>query len=73
MVQGSINASFLYTSYNLEVVHLPKIMKNVSDFREVTGEEIGNHEDINHDVLNYIDDSNNSIAASSTPELIKYT
>ena len=73
VVQGSKNASFLYTAYNLEVVYLPKLMNMSQDFKEITGEESENHENISHYVFQYIDNSNNSIAANSTTELIDYT
>ena len=73
VIQGSINASFLYTAYNLEVGYLPKIMCNEGEYEELTGNKLKVHENIAHDVLQYVDNRNNSVAANSLAELINYT
>ena len=73
VVQGSKNSSFLYTAYNIEVVYLPKLMCKECDFEDVTGEKLKLHKDIEHDVIQYIDNSNNSIGGKNATELISYT
>ena len=73
VVQGSKNSSFLYTAYNIEVVYLPRLMKNEDDFEVITGEKLNKHNNIAHDVVQYIDDSNNSIGGENAAELLDYT
>ena len=34
VIQGSKNASFLYTAYNIEVVYLPRVMRDAAFFQE---------------------------------------
>ena len=35
--------------------------------------KLRNHSNIAHDILQYVDDSNNSIGGGTTEELVKYT
>merc|ERR1711954_160612 len=48
-------------------------MRNKDDFEEVTGDKLNSHKNITHEVVQYIDDSNNSIGGDNAKELLHYT
>ena len=48
-------------------------MKNAKDFKEVTGADLQDHNVTSHNVVQYIDDCNNSVGAATTKELIQYS
>ena len=46
VIQGSKNASFLYTAYNLKVVFLQQLMTDAIVFEELTHKKLMNHGEI---------------------------
>ena len=72
VVQGSKNGGFLYTVYNIEIIHLPKVMKDAVLYEEITGEEAIECEETEHDVNQYVEDRTNTIGAPSLKVMKDY-
>ena len=48
-------------------------MKTPTDYECITREKLRHHKNIKHDIVQYVDDSNNSIGANTVKEIKDYT
>ena len=71
VVQGSKLSSTLYTLYTNEITTLHKIM-GTDDYELITGQKTDYDLDIDHIIINYVDDSTNIISSNDCDQLQKY-
>ena len=68
VIQGSRLSGFLYTVYTNEIPLIKELMKDEEAVRKLLGEELEVKKDIDHETINYVDDSYNVIAAHNAKE-----
>merc|ERR1712240_72924 len=71
VIQGSILSAFLYTIFVNEVTVLHKLM-GTELYGRITKESTFTSESIGHNIIQYVDDSNNIIYGNNPKELEKY-
>ena len=71
VVQGSKLSLTLYTLYTNEITSLHKIM-GTDDYEQITGLKTDQDFDIDHIIINYVDDSTNIISSDNSDQLQRY-
>ena len=72
VIQGSILSSFLYTIFVNEVTILHKLM-GTELFERIAKKPPFRSEYIGHNIIQYVDDSNNVIYGNNSQDIEKYT
>ena len=70
VLQGSKKSGILYTLFNLEIVFLAILMKERSMYRQITGYLIVDYSEVQHETVNFVDDST-SVAATNDPDVFQ--
>ena len=71
VVQGSKLSVTLYTLYTNEITLLYKLM-GTEDYELITGQKQTEHNDMDHIIINYVDDSTNIISSDNKDQLQLY-
>merc|ERR1712240_332 len=71
VVQGSKLSATLYTLYTSEIALLYTLM-GTDYYEQITGQKTNDDLDIDHIIINYVDDSTNIISSDSKDQLQKY-
>ena len=72
VLQGTKKSGFYYTLNNLEVVYLREVMKNPKLYKQITGANLKEYPDEEHETINFVDDSSLLIASSDPTKFTSY-
>ena len=72
VIQGSRLSGFLYTVYAIEIPALPKVLRNKNMAELLLEMEIPQFYGVMHEVIQYVDDSNNTVGTDSIDEMTRY-
>ena len=76
VIQGSKLSGILYTLYTNEIPLVHTLLNNKKVMKELTNEDPINTKEVQHETINYVDDSNSSITFNNPDEantyLLKY-
>ena len=72
VLQGSKMLSLLYAIFTIETVEVKKIMCDKSLFKMITGQDLQEHNIIDHKTFTYVDDTQHVVSSKNIDQLQNY-